>query len=50
VFFARAEALLLMNRGPSEELDESLRIAINECIPAQKQDAVQFESGCERKR
>lgn len=43
MFFARAEALLLMDRGPSDELDESLRIALSECIPAQKQDAVQLE-------
>lgn len=43
VFFARAEALLLMDRGPSDELEESLQDALEHCMPVQKENAIQFD-------
>lgn len=44
VFFARAEALLLMGRGPSLELAELLDYAIRHVMPTQKADAERFDS------
>ena len=44
IFFARAEALLLMDNGPSEELEEQLRLARDGCIPAQQEAALHFDT------
>lgn len=44
VFFARAEALLLMDNGPSEELEEQLRHAREGCIPTQREAALHFDT------
>jgi hypothetical protein len=41
--FAQAEALLVMNQGPSEELERSLRCALEHSTPAQKKTAVRFD-------
>ena len=43
VLFARAEALLLMDQGPSEELNESLRNALEHCTGKQKENAMRFD-------
>jgi hypothetical protein len=43
VLFARAEALLLMNKGPSENLDVSLRYALENCTATQRENAVRFD-------
>lgn len=43
VFFARAKALLLMDQGPSLELEESLRYALEHCILTQKENAMRFD-------
>lgn len=43
VFFARAEALLLMVQGPSGELEDSLSYALEHCMPAQKESAMYFD-------
>jgi hypothetical protein len=44
VSFARAEALLLMDYGPSEELEEQLRRAREGCIPTQEEAALHFDT------
>jgi hypothetical protein len=44
VLFARAEALLLMDGGPSPELDERLQFALENCIPQQREHALQFDA------
>lgn len=44
VFFARAEALLLMDEGPSEALEESLQYALEHCMPAQEENARMFDA------
>jgi hypothetical protein len=43
VFFARAEALLLMDQGPSEQLEACLCYALEHCGPAQRENAMQFD-------
>jgi hypothetical protein len=43
VFFARAEALLLMDQGPSEALEESLPNALEHCMPGQEEHARMFD-------
>ena len=43
VFFARAEALLLMDDGPSEALESALRYALDNCIPRQRENAERFD-------
>lgn len=32
-----------MDQGPSEQLEESLRNALEHCMPAQKENAMQFD-------
>ncbi len=44
VFLARAEALLLMDDGPSPELDERLQYALQNCIQRQREHAVEFDA------
>lgn len=44
VFFARAEAVLVMDDGPSDALDRALDYASSNCMPAQRDNAVKFES------
>jgi hypothetical protein len=44
VFFARAEALLLMDGGPSPELHERLQFALENCTPQQKENALVFDA------
>ena len=44
VFFARAEALLIMDLGPSGRLDDRLRFALKHSIPSQKDDAARFDA------
>lgn len=43
VFFARAEALLLMGQGPSKALEASLHNALEHCMPGQEEHARMFE-------
>lgn len=43
VLFARAEALLLMDRGLTDELERSLRNARKDCPPARKADTRRFD-------
>lgn len=43
VFFARAEALLLMDDGLSEALDAALRHALDNCMPRQRENAERFD-------
>ncbi len=43
VFFARAEALMLMDDGPSEALDSALRYALDNCLPRQRESAEHFD-------
>jgi hypothetical protein len=44
VFFARAEAVLLMDRGPNAELVERLQFALDNCIPSQRENALEFDA------
>jgi Domain of unknown function (DUF4304) len=44
VFFARAEALLLIEGGPSPELDECLRYAKSNVMPGQEDNAATFDA------
>ena len=44
VFFARAEALLLMDAGPSEALESSLARAREGVIPTQRENAEGFDA------
>ena len=44
VFFARAEALLLMDAGPSEQLNRALRVALDGFTPRDEQAARDFDS------
>lgn len=44
VFFARAEALLLMDAGPSEALESRLAAAMSNVIPSQRDNAEQFDA------
>ena len=44
VFLARAEALLLMDGGPSRALDERLQYALENCIPQQRENALEFDA------
>jgi len=43
VFFARAEALMLMDKGPSSALDEQLDFAMRNVIAGQAEDARRFD-------
>ncbi|WP_203704834.1 DUF4304 domain-containing protein [Asanoa iriomotensis] len=43
VFFARAEALLLMDQGPSDLLEKNLRHAREHCIATQHENAKKFD-------
>ena len=43
VFFARAEALMLMDDGPSEALESALRYALENCMPGQRENAEHFD-------
>jgi hypothetical protein len=43
VLFARAEALMVMDCGPSKELDEHLRYALEHCTAAQRENAIVFD-------
>lgn len=44
VLFARAEALLLMDGGPSPELNERLKFALENCMPQQRENALEFDA------
>lgn len=44
VFFARAEAVMLMDAGMSSELEECLQLALQEVIPAQRDNALAFDA------
>ncbi|WP_224049457.1 DUF4304 domain-containing protein [Arthrobacter sp. NicSoilB4] len=44
VLFARAEALLLMDGGPSPELNERLQFALENCMPQQRENALEFDA------
>lgn len=44
VFFARAEALLLMDAGPSKELESQLTYALDNVMPAQREHAERFDA------
>lgn len=44
VLFARAEALLLMDGGPSPELHERLQFALESCMPQQREHALEFDA------
>ena len=44
VFFARAEALLLMDAGPSDELEARLDYALSNVIPRQRDHAMRFDT------
>lgn len=44
VVFARAEALMLMDQGPSPALDEQLDLAIRGVMPTQAEDARHFDN------
>lgn len=43
-FFAMAEALLLMDQGPSEALERKLQYALQHCMPRQKENAERFDA------
>lgn len=43
VFFARAEALMLMDAGPSEELESALGYALDNSLPRQRENAERFD-------
>ncbi len=44
VFFARAEALLLMDAGPSDALDSRLDFALSNVMPTQRDHAERFDA------
>jgi len=44
VFFARAEALLLMDAGPSEALESRLDYALGNVLPRQREHAERFDA------
>ena len=44
VFFARAEALLLMDDGPSDALESQLDFALSNVIPIQREHAERFDA------
>lgn len=44
VFFARAEALLLMDAGPSDALESQLNYALNSGMPRQREHAERFDA------
>lgn len=44
VFFARAEALMLMAAGPSDALESRLAIALKNVTPAQREHAERFDT------
>lgn len=44
IFFARAEALLLMDKGPSDALEEMLRYAREQAMPQQHDSAERFDA------
>ncbi len=44
VFFARAEALLLMDGGASDELEAQLAYALSNVIPSQREHAERFDA------
>lgn len=44
VFFARAEALMLMDDGPSEALESSLSYALDHVMPNQRDNAERFDA------
>lgn len=44
VFFARAEALLLMDDGPSDALENCLALALSNVTPTQRAHAEQFDT------
>ncbi|MEQ7129316.1 DUF4304 domain-containing protein [Actinopolymorpha sp. B11F2] len=44
IFFARAEALLLMDAGPSDALESQLDYALSNVIPAQRENAERFDA------
>jgi hypothetical protein len=44
VFFARAEALLLMDDGPTEALESSLNYALHNVLPRQREHAERFDA------
>ncbi len=44
VFFARAEALLLMDAGPSEALESQLGYALDNVIATQRESAERFDT------
>lgn len=44
LFFARAEALLLMDGGPSSELHERLQSALENCPPRQRENVLEFDA------
>lgn len=44
VFFARAEALMLMDAGPSEALESQLDYALSNVMPTQREHAERFDA------
>ena len=44
VYFARAEALLLMDAGPSQALDSQLTYALDNATPRHRDDAERFDA------
>ena len=44
VYFARAEALLLMDDGPSEALESRLNYALDNVLPRQREHAERFDA------
>lgn len=44
VFFARVEALMLMDAGPSDALDTHLAYSLEKATPTQRKDAEQFDA------
>ena len=44
VFFARAEALLLMDAGLSDALESRLEYALTDVAPGQRDDAERFDA------
>jgi hypothetical protein len=44
VIFARAEALLLMDDGPSDALESQLRYALDNVMPTQREHAERFDN------
>lgn len=44
VFFARAEALMLMDAGPSDALEAKLSLALDNVLPRQREHAERFDT------